>query len=926
MELLVASGADSAYDGCFTKTILHIFRTGRDIAGEHLLCADLAPAISDRCWRSQSQYLAYSGSNLSGGDPGLWLVPNIARCRDAVTGRPTAGLVDQLTAGVIVTDSMRETLTAMEESGSARLRLVIGAAGSGKSTLLALFIRPRKARALGADIGVADDYIKAAAFLDSTSTLESVAAELAAQLTTTVPGFEQAAAAVTAELTEEKLKTLGSWEISVMRPLARCRAAGRVHLIVDGLDQPESGAREVILAALRQLTYDSPAADLGHVRVIAGVRSGENVDIRSDLVDAYRIDVTPPSLAEIAQAATSQLGLQLSENDLARVAGDGFTGGWLIARLVREIAETTAALCEFGDLGELIATRARAAARSPGSPNPIHMLSVIAAAGAQPVLPIRLLARVSGGGDNGGPMSRIRNAVVKCGALISRGKPGTDHETLGISHLALLEPVSNYARQCGYDPSAAHQAIIDTCQHLAAHRDGDSQVGIDDVIAYWNVAAPRHYLAVGNPTAAIQFLTQRESARAADNRDRWVSWLPAITAQLGDADRETLAVRHKVADWRGEAGDAAGAVAELQALLVSAVRVLGPDDSGVLIARQDLARWQGAAGDPAGAAAATEQLLPDVVRVLGPDHPETLKTRRENAFWRGIAGDPAVAAAATEQLLPDVVRVLGPDHPDTLTIKFLVAYWRGEAGDVAGAISALEQVVSDRIRVLGPDHPDTFSARGTLAYWQGEAGNPGGAAAATEQLLADRVRVLGPDHPRTLATRHNLALWRGDAGDPAGAAAELGELVTDERRVLGPDHPYTLATRSVLALWRGERGDPSGAAAETSQLLADCLRVLGPDHPDTLATRHNLAIWRGEAGDPAGAADALGELLSDYLRVRGPNHPDTRGTRHDLLGWQSAAAGATGRPSGLLPARGPDQPDSAANWDNLAHWRHRTSL
>src|SRR5258705_4736214 len=140
------------------------------------------------------------------------------------------------------------------------------------------------------------------------------------------------------------------------------------------------------------------------------------------------------------------------------------------------------------------------------------MLSVIAAAGAQAVLPIRLLARVSGGGDRGGPMSRIRNAVVKCGALISRGKPGTDHETLGISHLALLEPVSNYARQCGYDPSDAHQAIIDTCQRLAAHRDRDSRVGIDDVIAYWNVAAPRHYLAVGNPTAAIQFLTQRESA------------------------------------------------------------------------------------------------------------------------------------------------------------------------------------------------------------------------------------------------------------------------------------------------------------------------------------------------------------------------------------------------------------------------------
>jgi ABC-type cobalamin/Fe3+-siderophores transport system ATPase subunit len=93
---------------------------------------------------------------------------------------PAPGLVDQLTAGLIVTDTMHETLARIEESGSARLRLVVGAAGSGKSTLLALFIRLRKANTLGADIGVADDDIKAAAFLDSTSTLESVAAELSA--------------------------------------------------------------------------------------------------------------------------------------------------------------------------------------------------------------------------------------------------------------------------------------------------------------------------------------------------------------------------------------------------------------------------------------------------------------------------------------------------------------------------------------------------------------------------------------------------------------------------------------------------------------------------------------------------------------------------------------------------------------------------
>jgi len=65
------------------------------------------------------------------------------------------------------------------------------------------------------------------------------------------------------------------------------------------------------------------------------------------------------------------------------------------------------------------------------------------------------------------------------------------------------------------------------------------------------------------------------------------------------------------------------------------------------------------------------------------------------------------------------------------------------------------------------------------------------------------------------------------------------------------------------------------------------------------------------------AVDLRGALMS---------HPDTRITRHDLVVWHSAAATATGRLGGLLSARGPDQPDSAPNWENLARWRRRISL
>ncbi|MFE3279684.1 AAA family ATPase [Nocardia sp. NPDC059239] len=701
----MASGKRSAYDGCFTRTILDTFHSGVAARGDALLCADLVSEIS-KCV-GQQQYLAYSGATLISGDPGLWLVPNAARSRDTVTGRPSAGFVDQLTAGVIITASVRESLTAIEEAGSARLRLVVGAAGSGKSTLLALFIRPNIARVLG----VADNYIKAAAFLDASSTLETLAVELSAQLTVTVPGYDAARQAVAAVIsTDTTHTTLSTWDRAVRLPLARCADSGRIHLIIDGLDQPQPAARELILAALQQLTLSAPETELGHIRVIAGVRSGTGIETRQELAHARSIEIVAPDLPQLARAATTAAGVAMPESLLAQSVGDIASGGWLIARLIREIADLTDELGEYLSLGELVAARAHLA-DSSGSSDGVRALSIIAAAGIGPLLPIRLLATMFGRDRTGVPLSRIRNLVVGYGALISRGNPGSDHETLGISHLALLDAIITYAGQRGSDQARAHLAIIEACKRFVDAEDPATTAADEQARTYWITAAPRHYIAGGDPAAAIEFLTRHETPRAADNRDRWAAWLPALSAALGEDALAVVSARHSLADCRGEAGDPRGAHSELTALLERATRVLSPDHPEVLEARQSLARWRGAAGDPAGAAAACDELLKDQLRVLDPDDPTVLITRREHAFWLGTAGHPSRAASEMENLLPDVRRVRGPDHPDTLTAEFFVAYWRGEAGDIAGAISALQHVVSDRTRVLGADDRNLRSAR-----------------------------------------------------------------------------------------------------------------------------------------------------------------------------------------------------------------------
>ncbi|HEX6343083.1 FxSxx-COOH system tetratricopeptide repeat protein [Umezawaea sp.] len=366
----------------------------------------------------------------------------------------------------------------------------------------------------------------------------------------------------------------------------------------------------------------------------------------------------------------------------------------------------------------------------------------------------------------------------------------------------------------------------------------------------------------------------------------WHNLYGHINSQLGPDHPDTLITRSKLAYWRGAAGDQAGAVAVLEALLADRLRVFGPDHPDTLITRGKLAYWRGAAGDPGSAVAGFEALLTDHLRVMGPDHPDTLDTRSKLASWRGSAGDQAGAVAGFEALLADRLRVFGPDHPDTLNTRGSLAYWRGEEGDPGSAVAGLEALVTDQLRVLGPDHPDTLNTRVSLAYRRGEADDPGSAVAELEALLSDRLRVLGPDHPDSLHTRIDLAYWRVKAGDPGSAVAELEALLADRLRVLGPDHPDTLITRGILAHSRGEAGDPVGAVAGFKALLPDHLRVMGPDHPITLSTRANLARWRGEAGDPGSAVAGLEALLADHLRVLGPDHPSTMITRNKLTHWQ----------------------------------------
>ena len=227
----------------------------------------------------------------------------------------------------------------------------------------------------------------------------------------------------------------------------------------------------------------------------------------------------------------------------------------------------------------------------------------------------------------------------------------------------------------------------------------------------------------------------------------------------------------------------------------------GPEHSATLAARADLAEWTGQAGDAAGARDQFAALVPVLKRVQGREHPATLAARANLASWTGATGVEAGARDQFAALLPVLKRVLGPEHPDTLTASANLAYWIGATGDAAAARDQLAALLLAREQVSGPEHPDTLAARGNLALWTGQAGD---AAAARDQyaaLLPVRERVQGPEHPGTLTTRADLALWTGQAGDAAAARDQLAALLPVREQVSGPEHPDTLKTRNGLAYW-----------------------------------------------------------------------------------------------------------------------------
>lgn len=306
-------------------------------------------------------------------------------------------------------------------------------------------------------------------------------------------------------------------------------------------------------------------------------------------------------------------------------------------------------------------------------------------------------------------------------------------------------------------------------------------------------ASPSGPSAPSAPSARLREALALPDPASAANELRQI--VADLTAELGPADRQTLAARVHLADRTGVAGDPGDAVRQLRAVVTEAAAALGPDDRQTLEDRRLLADWTGQAGDEVEAARQLGMLVVDSARVLGPDDRESLLARIGLAYW----SPPMYALRAYYDLIPHLAHVLGGTARETLDARHNAAVCHWQVGERGEALRQMRTLTSDSAIAFGPDDPAVLERREMLADWTGYSGDTPGAVVAYHALVADLTRLFGPEAPVTLEARLDRAFWTGEAGQPVVAVTQYQELLPALDRVLGADSELAQQARLGLA-------------------------------------------------------------------------------------------------------------------------------
>ncbi|UMP03838.1 FHA domain-containing protein [Amycolatopsis sp. EV170708-02-1] len=733
-DLLTASDDRVAANGCFSRSLVSVLRTGHAEFGERVRCADLKRVITGLCPAQTAVHLGFDGTReVPEADQGLWLALNSSPAwrRSPLAGNPAAPTIERLTAGYQPDPKLGETVGHLLTG--ARLVAITGEEGAGKSTMLAALARPSVAGSY-----VPPDFLHAVLFASRGDTAERLAHELARQLRRTVPGFADAEQAYRTGLGDAALSGASAFDLALLGPLRTLApqwTGAPVRIAVDGLDDLDPGVRERLCGLLRSL---STAPELALVKTVATTRDPAclppAVEVRLEMAGGFEppdaapvvrepedsgpwggwpgydtgsptspritpatliIDVPgqPPAHHELSFGLTTlgrsrNAAVRLGDSRVSRlhckIRWDG-TNAWLTdldsanGTFVNGQRVPSAELAH-GDvlrLGDSTVTFISVAQEEADIDQ-----STGAVASPRPghAVLLELLGLAATRGPV--PISILTAASAAAGGPDRRVRVRDFLAGLGDSVSRTRAGLDDETVLLTSDaPVLSPDTVTRLHARLAAATSevalvaGDDEPTLEQSYAAANEA--EHFWLAGLREDALAALERRASHIPVENRERWAAWANRAALELGDTDRITLRCKARHATWTGKAGDAAGALARFEELLPVATAALSGGDEEVLSMRHNIGYLLMELGRFEESRAAFEALVRDATHALGADHRETLHARHLLAVTTGKTGNGEESLRLSRELLPQAKQALGDDEI-VGHVQHNIAFWSAE--------------------------------------------------------------------------------------------------------------------------------------------------------------------------------------------------------------------------------------------------------
>ncbi|UUV33429.1 FHA domain-containing protein [Amycolatopsis roodepoortensis] len=747
-DLLTASDDRVAANGCFSRSLVSVLRSGHTEFGERVRCADLKRVITGLCPMQTAIHLGFDGTReVAEADQGLWLALNSSPAwrRSPLAGNPAAPTIERLTANYQPDPKLGETVGRLLTG--ARLVAITGEAGAGKSTMLAALARPSVAGSY-----VPPDFLHAVLFAGRGDTAERLARELARQLRRTVPGFAEAEQAHHAGLDDAARSGASAFDLALLGPLRTLApqwTGAPVRIAIDGLDDLDPDVRERLCGLVRSLSTE---AGLEPVTTVVATREPARLPPATEvpLVRAVPFEPLTPDgrwepSADPAPAARQQTG----------------TGGW--------------GGYDTGSPTSPRITPATLIIDVPGQPPAHHDLSFGLTT-----------------------LGRSRNAAIRLGdSRVSRlhCKIRWDGTNAWLTDLDSANGTFVNGQRM---PAAtlAHGDVLrlgdSTVTFISVAQADDEEADVEQGTGA--VASPRpghavllELLGLASTRGPIPISILTAASRTSGGPSKTVH-IRDLLAGLGtEVTRTQPGLPSETVLWTvGRVTVSAGTMARLHAHLADATARVAPvvgndeptQEQAYAIANEAELFWL--AGLHEDALAALERRASHIPvenrerwaawarraeRELGGTDRITLRCKARHATWTGKAGDAAAALARFQELLPIATATLSSGDEEVLSIRHNIGYLLMELGRFDESRAAFEALVRDATHALGADHRETLHARHLLAVATGKTGNGAESLRLSRELLPRAKQALGDDEI-VGHVRHNIAFWSAEIEHP----------------------------------------------------------------------------------------------------------------------------------------------------------------